>query len=198
MVKCFLCPKRGGAMKPTNIFRSYSKYYDQKIKILTKKTGKSQIEKLQNLAQQQSQIQNMPEDSATGEPHSQGKDGMPPSMLFKQQVLQRLENNCCLSELLTREFQYHQKTFTDYYEEVENNKDCTSEEKKKGLNCYQKLFEEQEKYELNFNKHEKKNHCIPEDYSHFIQRNEYRLELLETPVTDSLYHWVHHSCSMWT
>ena len=51
MVKCFLCPKRGGAMKPTNIFRSYDKYYDQKIKILTKKTGKSQIEKLQNLAQ---------------------------------------------------------------------------------------------------------------------------------------------------
>lgn len=50
MVKCFLCPKRGGAMKPTNIFRSYDKYYDQKIKILTKKTGKSQIEKLQNLA----------------------------------------------------------------------------------------------------------------------------------------------------
>lgn len=51
MVKCFLCPKRGGAMKPTNIFRSYDKYYDQKIKILTKKTGKSQIEKLNNQAQ---------------------------------------------------------------------------------------------------------------------------------------------------
>jgi hypothetical protein len=54
MVKCFLCPKRGGAMKPTNIFRSHDKYYDQKIKNLTKKTGKSQIEKLQNLALQNS------------------------------------------------------------------------------------------------------------------------------------------------
>lgn len=28
MVKCILCPKRGGAMKPTNIFRSHEKYLD--------------------------------------------------------------------------------------------------------------------------------------------------------------------------
>lgn len=27
MVKCMLCPKRGGAMKPTNIFSSHDKYY---------------------------------------------------------------------------------------------------------------------------------------------------------------------------
>lgn len=59
-------------------------------------------------------------------------------------------------------------------------------------------MKEQEEYELNFNEHERNNHCIPEDYSHFVQRNEYRLELPDTPVTDSLYHWVHHSCSMWT
>jgi len=26
MVKCLLCSKKGGAMKPTNIFQSYDKY----------------------------------------------------------------------------------------------------------------------------------------------------------------------------
>lgn len=53
MLQCFLCPKRGGAMKPTNIFSSYEKFYDQKIKNLSKKTGKNNIEKLNNLALQQ-------------------------------------------------------------------------------------------------------------------------------------------------
>ena len=32
MVKCFLCPKRGGAMKPTNVFRSYEKYFEKKVR----------------------------------------------------------------------------------------------------------------------------------------------------------------------
>lgn len=40
MVKCLLCPKRGGAMKPTNIFRSQEKYYNQKIKVQIKKSVK--------------------------------------------------------------------------------------------------------------------------------------------------------------
>lgn len=48
-------------MKPTNIFRSYEKYYDQKIKSLTKKTGKNNIEKLNNLAQIQNLMQNQDE-----------------------------------------------------------------------------------------------------------------------------------------
>ena len=50
MVKCFLCPKRGGAMKPTNIFGSYQKYYDHKIRTITKKTGKHNIKKISQLA----------------------------------------------------------------------------------------------------------------------------------------------------
>ena len=45
---------------------------------------------------------------------------MQPYMLFKQQVLQRLENNCCLGELLQREFNYHEKIYMECYEETEN------------------------------------------------------------------------------
>jgi len=37
-------------MKPTNIFSSYDKYYDQKIKRITPKTGRNTIEKLNNEA----------------------------------------------------------------------------------------------------------------------------------------------------
>ena len=50
MVKCFLCPKRGGAMKPTNVFRSHEKYFEKKIKNIPKKSGKLNIEKLNNIA----------------------------------------------------------------------------------------------------------------------------------------------------
>jgi hypothetical protein len=50
MVKCFLCPKRGGAMKPTNVFRSYEKYFEKKLRNIPKKAGKVNIEKLNNLA----------------------------------------------------------------------------------------------------------------------------------------------------
>jgi len=39
-------------MKPTNIFSSYENFYNQKIKNLSKKTGKNNIEKLNNLAAQ--------------------------------------------------------------------------------------------------------------------------------------------------
>ena len=37
-------------MKPTNIFRSYEKFFDKKIRNLPKKTGKSNIEKRNSLA----------------------------------------------------------------------------------------------------------------------------------------------------
>jgi len=57
--------------------------------------------------------------------------------------------------------------------------------------------EEIANHQLNFNKHEKENHNTPEDYSRFIRRNEILLEAPNAPVTDTLYHWVHHSCSMW-
>ena len=50
MVKCFLCPKRGGAMKPTNVFRSYEKYFEKKLRSIPKKSGKVNIEKLNNMA----------------------------------------------------------------------------------------------------------------------------------------------------
>lgn len=51
---------------------------------------------------------------------------------------------------------------------------------------------------MNYNKNEKNNQFIPEDFRDFIQRNEQKLESDNAPITDTLYHWVHHSCSMWT
>lgn len=45
MIKCILCPKRGGAMKPTNIFASYQKFYDWK-NITNKKVSKKQKDKI--------------------------------------------------------------------------------------------------------------------------------------------------------
>ena len=60
-----------------------------------------------------------------------------------------------------------------------------------------RILKQQDEYELNYNRHEKQNHGIPEDYSHFIQRNEMKIEGRDAPVTDTLYHWVHHSCSLW-
>ena len=53
MVKCFLCPKRGGAMKPTNVFRSYEKYFEKKVRNVPKKSGKVNIEKLNSLVKNQ-------------------------------------------------------------------------------------------------------------------------------------------------
>ena len=50
MVKCFLCPKRGGAMKPTNVFISYEKYYEKKLKNVSKKSGKINVEKMNDQA----------------------------------------------------------------------------------------------------------------------------------------------------
>ena len=50
MVKCFLCPKRGGAMEPTNVFRSSEKYFEKKVRNVPKKSGKVNIEKLNSLA----------------------------------------------------------------------------------------------------------------------------------------------------
>ena len=41
----------------------------------------------------------------------------------------------------------------------------------------------QEEFELVFNKHEKNNHCIPEDYCRFLQRNQEKLEEKDTPQT---------------
>jgi hypothetical protein len=58
------------------------------------------------------------------------------------------------------------------------------------------IIQKQEEIKLNFNKHEIMNHKIPEDYSNFIKRNELLLEE-EASNTDTLYHWVHHSCAMW-
>jgi hypothetical protein len=49
MVKCLLCPKRGGAMKPTNIFCTFEKYYEFKRKALGKKSDKNKKEKFNNL-----------------------------------------------------------------------------------------------------------------------------------------------------
>ena len=69
-------------------------------------------------------MQSLPEE--VPEANSQGKDDMQPYMLFKQQVLQRLENNCCLGELLQREFNYHEKIYMECYEETEN-KDGSSQ-----------------------------------------------------------------------
>ena len=46
MIKCMLCPKRGGAMKPTNIFSSYEKFYEQKKINMSKKQGKKSLEKI--------------------------------------------------------------------------------------------------------------------------------------------------------
>jgi hypothetical protein len=58
-------------------------------------------------------------------------------------------------------------------------------------------LKKQEEFEFLFNKIEQQNQNIPEDYANFIKRNESKLELKSTPVTDTLYHWVHHSCALW-
>ena len=55
MVKCFLCPKRGGSMKPTNIFASNQKFVD-KINGNQKKSGKQNIEKQIKEAEINSQL----------------------------------------------------------------------------------------------------------------------------------------------
>jgi hypothetical protein len=63
MVKCFLCPKRGGSMKPTNIFESYQKFFDSKILGTQKKSGKSNIERQIKEAKLNSQLMQEPLDS---------------------------------------------------------------------------------------------------------------------------------------
>ena len=63
MVKCFLCPKRGGSMKPTNIFENYQKFFNSKILGTQKKSGKSNIERQIKEAKMNSQMMQEPLDS---------------------------------------------------------------------------------------------------------------------------------------
>lgn len=44
-------------MKPTNIFSTFSKYYNEKSKNLTKKTGKTNIDKINAKAAQEAAIE---------------------------------------------------------------------------------------------------------------------------------------------
>ena len=80
----------------------------------------------------------------------------------------------------------------EYDERVQNKEDGMNVELTKAM----LVIKRQEEIKLNFNKHEIMNHKIPEDYSNFIKRNETLLEE-ESHNTDTLYHWVHHSCAMW-
>ena len=89
-------------MKPTNIFLSHEKYYQQKIKNMSKKNGKTKVDKINTLVQQQNFT---PETNP-----DQFKDKSPHS-IFKQQLANRLENNCSLTELLQREVLYKEKIF---------------------------------------------------------------------------------------
>ena len=110
--------------------------------------------------------------------------------MFKQQVLSRLENNTSQTELIQRENSFRDKMHDDYWAE----KGKVDKGELPALSTEMKNMEVQESIELNFTSMEKKNQ-IPEDYSHFIRRNEQVLE--SAPETSTLYHWVHHSCSMW-
>jgi hypothetical protein len=56
----------------------------------------------------------------------------------------------------------------------------------------------QDEIQLNYTKNEKRNHQIPDDYRDFLQRNDSILASKDTPITDSLYYWVHHSCALFT
>jgi len=118
--------------------------------------------------------------------------------MSKTSVLQRIEPYNSLTELLFREEAYFKKTLFEYDDRVaqmEQNVKETGEEQVQ-LTEAMRVIQKQEDLELNFNKHELKNHRIPEDYSNFIKRNTHMLEI-EAPPTDTLYHWVHHSCAMW-
>ena len=107
--------------------------------------------------------------------------------------------NTSLHELLSRERAYQEMTLDKYDKRVTEieiaKKDASLVQPE--LTESMKIIKEQEEFEFNFSKHEQKNHNIPEDYSNFIKRNEAKLELKASPSTDTLYHWVHHSCAMW-
>ena len=102
-----------------------------------------------------------------------------------------------MTELLQREVRHKEQIYRDYERQLE---DIQTAEKAGATLCLSEVsntLKQQDMVELNFNKHEKQNHCTPEDYSHFIRRNEQMLESKDVPVTDTLYLWVHHSCAMW-
>lgn len=118
--------------------------------------------------------------------------------MSKNSVMQRIEPYNSLNELLLREEAYSKKTTTEYDErdtqiELAKQNGCSELPE---LTESMKIIKYQEELELIFNKHEIQNHRIPEDYGNFIKRNEHLLEEV-SPQTDTLYHWVHHSCAMW-
>ena len=98
MIKCFLCPKKGGAMKPTNIFCSYQKFFEHKVLGQQKKSGKSQMEKIQEMAIKNKQLQE--EELEQLRNNENGPDGYNDIQSFKQAILARLENNTSLNELV--------------------------------------------------------------------------------------------------
>lgn len=106
MNECMLCPKRGGAMKPTNIFRSEEKFHKQKIQNIQNKKVHKLCDK--QILNQQSQ----PTEQIEGEHH-----------LSKSAIQRRLEPNYSLDQLLTREYLYQEELRYEYNQIVEKAKE---------------------------------------------------------------------------
>ena len=81
-------------MKPSNIFCSQTKFFDIKIKGQSKKNGKGGYDKI---ACQNEQIKAQKDDE---EEMKEIESGNYQFNIFKQRVLNRLENNMSLNELL--------------------------------------------------------------------------------------------------
>ena len=137
MVKCFLCCKRGGAMKPTNVFKSYEKYAEhrtkQQLKRQARKKGEVTLEAIPDKVQ------------------------VTDWQSFRQSIIQRLENNASLGELFKREENYKYSTYPDEDEIKKEDPASVTDEMRR----LRQIKEYQDEMKLDFTELELKKHCIP-------------------------------------
>jgi hypothetical protein len=76
---------------------------------------------------------------------------------------------------------YKEKVQQEYHLKINEWESNGSKPVDLNFNESEQIFKRQDEFELSFTKHELSNHCIPEDYSHFVQRNESKLEADDAP-----------------
>lgn len=97
-------------MKPTNIFSSYEKFYEQKKINMTKKHGKKSLDKLAACRPELMVAMSNDKNEDLND-------------MTKVSVLKRIEPYNSLTELLIREEAYAKKSLADYDEAVQKIED---------------------------------------------------------------------------
>lgn len=177
MISCALCPKKGGAMKPTNIctpnhlsFRKAQPEYHQNKKSSSKRPGRSELSQTENGVLSQA----------------------PPPLTLEELVVLPQDvgldfgasddKNLTLNQILRKESSYQadlRGIVEEYKARVAKGLDVIEVQDEENRLSLVKLVDRLGQVELKYLQSEKETQ-IPDDYSFFLQRNEVELETATT------------------